>query len=264
MKRLSLRGQTVAYYEQNPNIEECILFIHGNSFSSECFQKQFSSPSLKSYRLIALDLPGHGHSDHLADKSLYTLPYFASVVAEFIDALKLQKVLIAGHSLGGHIALETKVNCRGILIWATPPLSNPPDFTTAYVSDPDVGLFFKEELQNSDTEKLLNLCFNASYDRDKFSAVIRATDPKVRATLLESVGRLEFRDEIEVLKTASIPLAIGYGVDDRVVAPAYFPGLAVPQRTVALPGGHNCHLEEAQEFNSFLSSFALEAFGAKA
>ncbi|RLA00888.1 MAG: alpha/beta hydrolase, partial [Gammaproteobacteria bacterium] len=44
--------------------ETCLLFIHGNSSSKSVFSKQLSSDLAKKYRLIALDLPGHGDSDN--------------------------------------------------------------------------------------------------------------------------------------------------------------------------------------------------------
>src|SRR5690349_10408510 len=44
-----------------------IVFVHGNSASSLAYQKQLESSLADHYRLIALDLPGHGSSPAATD-----------------------------------------------------------------------------------------------------------------------------------------------------------------------------------------------------
>jgi pimeloyl-ACP methyl ester carboxylesterase len=56
------------------------------------------------WRVIALDLPGHGHSDHLPGGAHYHfIDYVRSVLAA-ADALGLQHYDLLGHSLGAGIA----------------------------------------------------------------------------------------------------------------------------------------------------------------
>src|SRR5579872_1636260 len=51
-----------------------VVLIHGNSCSSQVFQKQFTTFGPR-YRLIAIDLPGHGKSDNALDpESAYNIP----------------------------------------------------------------------------------------------------------------------------------------------------------------------------------------------
>jgi pimeloyl-ACP methyl ester carboxylesterase len=54
--------------------------------------------------VIALDLPGHGHSDHLpAGADYYYLDYVRDVLAA-ADALRLSRYTLLGHSLGAGVA----------------------------------------------------------------------------------------------------------------------------------------------------------------
>lgn len=55
------------------------------------------------FRVIALDLPGHG----LSGKPVmaYTIDSMAGFLKSFLSAMKLEKVFLAGHSLGGAISL---------------------------------------------------------------------------------------------------------------------------------------------------------------
>ena len=44
-----------------------VVLIHGNSSSSSVFSRQLDGPLGRCFRLIAVDLPGHGASDDAKD-----------------------------------------------------------------------------------------------------------------------------------------------------------------------------------------------------
>jgi len=56
------------------------------------------------FRVLAVDQRGHGQSDKPA--SGYDFPSVVRDVLEFVDALGLERPVIAGHSWGGNVALE--------------------------------------------------------------------------------------------------------------------------------------------------------------
>src|SRR5690606_24550215 len=55
------------------------------------------------FRCLAIDLPGNGLSE--GGNFPYSMYYFASVINEFISALELEDPVLAGHSMGGQIAI---------------------------------------------------------------------------------------------------------------------------------------------------------------
>ena len=55
-------------------------------------------------RVIALDLPGHGLSDHLPAAARYDLPLYVQALHAAAAALRLDRFDLLGHSLGGAIA----------------------------------------------------------------------------------------------------------------------------------------------------------------
>ena len=59
------------------------------------------------YRVIALDLPGHGKPG--MEKVRYSIEEMAGIVKELLDQLELEKVTMFGHSLGGYITLAFAV-----------------------------------------------------------------------------------------------------------------------------------------------------------
>lgn len=52
------------------------------------------------YNIYALDLPSHNNSDAFQELSL---DLYTNVLRTFIDYLKVEKVILAGHSLGGAV-----------------------------------------------------------------------------------------------------------------------------------------------------------------
>ena len=61
------------------------------------------------FHLVALDRPGSGYSTRLPEHD-GRLSEQASLIADFIDAMGMEKPLLVGHSLGGAIALATALN----------------------------------------------------------------------------------------------------------------------------------------------------------
>ena len=95
-----------------------VLLIHGNSACKEIFARQFEAAGLARYRLIALDLPGHGASDDAPDPSAtYALDGFAAACAMVLRQLGVGPTQLLGWSLGGHIGLEL-LGRRPDRVWA--------------------------------------------------------------------------------------------------------------------------------------------------
>lgn len=80
-----------------------LLFLHGFGANSYSWSKVSQSLS-EDYRLILLDLKGHGASPKPNDKA-YSLRDQAELVSAFITDNALEDVTLIGHSLGGGIAL---------------------------------------------------------------------------------------------------------------------------------------------------------------
>ncbi len=105
---LELDTQTsIAYIDEgDKSSANILLFIHGLSSYIPAWQKLI--PMLKTkFRCIAIDLPGYGKSSPSLHKAEIT--YFAKTVSSFIEKMNLNKVTLAGHSMGGQVAIQTSL-----------------------------------------------------------------------------------------------------------------------------------------------------------
>lgn len=98
-------GVQIAYEERGaskPGTATLVL-IHGWCCDRTQFASQLESMS-KSRRVVALDLPGHGESGHNREK--WTIKGYGADVKAVCEKLSLERVILAGHSMGGPVSLE--------------------------------------------------------------------------------------------------------------------------------------------------------------
>lgn len=83
---------------------DSILFIHGWSASHMAWRYQYESELADEFRLVALDLRGHGMSEAPRDASSYREPrLWAEDIAAIIEALGLDRPILVGWSYGGYV-----------------------------------------------------------------------------------------------------------------------------------------------------------------
>ena len=84
-----------------------LLFIHGLGSSLRDWEEQVPVFS-KKFKVITLDLRGHGQTDK--PKGPYSISMFAEDIAELIKSLKVDPVHVVGISLGGAIGFHLAIN----------------------------------------------------------------------------------------------------------------------------------------------------------
>lgn len=86
---------------------EAVLLLHGWASNYKCFNQVI--PLLKDkYRVLALDYPGFGESEMI--RTSFSVDDYADIVVKFLEELKVDKVILLGHSYGGRIII--KLNSR--------------------------------------------------------------------------------------------------------------------------------------------------------
>ncbi|MCB0489301.1 MAG: alpha/beta hydrolase, partial [Cyclobacteriaceae bacterium] len=83
--------------------EKTLFFVHGWCIDQNYWNSQVSFFN-KNYKVVTVDLPGHGESGKNRDS--WKVSDYASDVVKVIDDLQLKHVILVGHSMGGDIVLE--------------------------------------------------------------------------------------------------------------------------------------------------------------
>jgi pimeloyl-ACP methyl ester carboxylesterase len=94
------------------------VLLHGFLGSKELFQNIHDNLS-RHFRVINIDLPGHGQSDCFG--YVHSMELMAKSVKAVMDHLRLKKYILVGHSMGGYAALAFGElfpdNLRGICLF---------------------------------------------------------------------------------------------------------------------------------------------------
>jgi len=102
-KWAKMDGNKIHYYDiGNSKAKNALVFIHGWTCSVEFWKDNYNA--FPNYRVIALDLPGHGQSDK--PKVNYSMEYFAQSVDAVMKKAGVKKAVLVGHSMGTPIARE--------------------------------------------------------------------------------------------------------------------------------------------------------------
>ncbi|MDJ0556332.1 MAG: alpha/beta hydrolase [Microcoleaceae cyanobacterium MO_207.B10] len=268
-QKVEISTQKIAYYESSGK-KQTIFLIHGNSSSGRSYLNQLQSQLGDTYRLIAMDLPGHGLSDVAANPEVtYTLPGYANAVVEVAKALDASNAIFVGWSLAGHILLEASdrlTDARGIVIFGTPPIAdNPPDLENAFLPHPSFSLGLTAELSQEDMLAYVTTFFRPDMVEipELFLEDIALTDGRARGNLGASITPGGYQDEIEIVGNMKIPLMIIHGEEEQLVNADYIVELKMPtlwngEIQFIANAGHAPHWEMPEKFNSLLMDFITD------
>lgn len=265
---LMIDGQQIAY-RQSLGSESAVLLLHGNSSCSRAFERQLDGDLGRTHRLVALDLPGFGDSQPVSDPdAVLGLQGWARTVVKAAAALGLEDAVLVGWSLGGHVALEALTDlphCKGVLIFGTPPIAFPPDMAAAFLPHPAMGAGFSATPSETEMRAYTNAFFapDATDIPDFFFADMCRADGRARAAVAASIRPGGYQDEVAIVRSLRIPLAVVQGEQEQLVSLPYLQGLEMPTlwrgQVQVVPGaGHAPQWEQPAAFNSLLAAFVAD------
>ncbi|MFY1689416.1 alpha/beta fold hydrolase [Plantactinospora sp. WMMB782] len=132
---LRLDGGDIHVRQDGPRDAPALVLIHGLGASTEWWSPMV--PTLaRSYRVIRIDLLGHGRSAKPAGGG-YTVPQQGRLVGQALEQLGIAHATVIGHSTGGYVATalaEHRSDLVGALV-----LVNTGPRLDAFISDGPVG-----------------------------------------------------------------------------------------------------------------------------
>lgn len=244
-----------------------IVLLHGSASSKDVFARQLQSELAVQFRLIALDLPGHGESSDASQPTRdYTIVGLAAAVREALQQLSIRRAVFFGWSLGGHVAIEvagTSTLVAGLMLTGTPPVGHGPlamlrGFQTSW----DMLLAGKEEFSERDIDRFAGLCFEDSAV-PRFRLAIARADGRLRPVFQRSMMRGEGVDQRATVEALDVPVAIVNGAREPFARLGYLPTLRYRALwhdacVVINDAGHAPFWQRPEAFNALLGQFAAD------
>ncbi|WAC08163.1 MAG: alpha/beta hydrolase [Thermodesulfobacteriota bacterium] len=106
-RTIHVDGQNIAYLER-PGEGQTIVLLHGFGANKDTWIR-FVRYLPKKFRILAIDMPGHGDNSRNMDVS-YDAQHLTDVFSRTVEYLGLQRFHLAGHSFGGYVAMRYAVN----------------------------------------------------------------------------------------------------------------------------------------------------------
>jgi len=100
LKHLTYKNTTISYTDDGKGI--AVVLLHGFLENKTMWGPYILALS-KKYRIITIDLLGHGQTDPMG--YVQTMEDNADAVQAVLSELRIRKVVIGGHSMGGYVAL---------------------------------------------------------------------------------------------------------------------------------------------------------------
>ena len=231
-----------------------VVLVHG--FGGDLNGWLFNQPALaERYRVIALDLPGHGESSKDAGRG--DLDTLSGVLVSFLEALEIDRAHLVGHSLGGSTSLKTALDhpARVASLTLICPAGLGAEINTDF-TDGLVAATRRKQLQ-----PVLELLFSNPdlVSRDMAENLLRAKRLDGAQDALGAIKDANFSggrqaDVLrERLRELEIPVQIIWGGDDKIIPALHAEGLSEGVRASVLPGaGHMPHMEKAAEVNRII------------
>ena len=247
-------GVTIVYSAAGAG-ETALVFIHGGLADRSFFDDQLKAFAGR-YRVIALDLPGHGESG--ANRTKWGLPEFGADVKAVVDAEKLKRVILFGNSLGGPTAIEAALLLGGRVIGVVGiDTFQSLDYRTTTEEVLQRAEAFRKDYSGS-LKQMMQALFHPDADpalmADAEQRMSRSSPEAVYSMLISMAGY----DEAEPARRLTVPLrAINgdlYPTDIQGVRKVKADFDAVVMKHM----GHYPMLERPEEFNRLVAAVVEE------
>lgn len=240
-----------------------VLFLHGRGMSHEVWQNQVHALQSE-FRLITLDMRGHGDSEKVAGP--YTHDAYAEDVRKVILRLRLRNLCLVGMSTGSFIILKYAqkygfgpyVKCIALVGTAS--------VLKAAKNSPNSGWHAKQikPLEENFTKAIWDLPYQMLHEPQQPMAqwLFQVNLKTPLTVLLQTLEANTKEDYRPVLPKIDVPTLILQGKFDRLTPIQGARYMAKKIHNAKLvefdKSGHPPHLEEPGKFNKVLGRFLRE------
>ena len=232
-----------------------LVLLHGFMEDSQIWNPIVEDLKLER-QVICIDLPGHGKSEGVA--SVHSMKLMAEVVFEVLKNLEIQKISIAGHSMGGYVSLEFLENFPMMLQSLVLINSTPIEDTVEKREIRDRSVKLVEENKRAYIKMAISNLFSES-SRTKFASEIedlklRSSKMKVKNIQAALMGMKIRTNKINALKAFSGQKIILASEQDPILEIKDLQKVSKECECdfYRLKNGHNSYLEDRENLTQIM------------
>lgn len=270
MEKFVMAGGTPVRYADAGKGIQAVVLLHGYLESIEVWD-DFAGELGKEYRVLRVDLPGHGFSDW-GGREVIGIDYMADTVAAVLETAGIDKCTVVGHSMGGYVALSLAANhpekVEGLVLFHSSPNADTPEKAENRQREIELIEAGKKEMLSrvnpgkGFAEINLRRCAEAIAD---LSEQVMLTEDEAIVAVLK--GMSQRKDRNEDMRKLAVPELMIFGLGDNYipVAAAESMALAQPQAKVAWleKSGHMGFVEQPAESLAILKDFLASVAAAR-
>ena len=250
MPTVSVNGLRIAYATAGAG-SPTVCLVHGTGGSSEVWRSQLEGLADLGH-IVAVDLPGHGRSGGSIPKRIEDA---AALVAGFLEALGVTRVIIGGHSMGGAIAQQFALSFGArvdglVLIGTGARLRVLPRLLDLLATSHQEGV-----------NQLMSLAVGARAPAELRAALHRSTAENPPGVVLGDLQACDVFDVMSGISTVQAPALVICGEEDQLTPPKYsgFLGQQIAgARVVVVAGaGHYVQVEKPRETTAAVREFMI-------
>lgn len=213
MKYIEIRGKKISFTDKGEG--PCLVLLHGFTESSGIW-KQFIRRLSGRFRVVAVDLPGFGKSDCLAE--VHSMELMAGVVKKVLQALDVKQCVMAGHSMGGYVTLAFARlyprMLKGICIFHAHPFADTEEGRKLRERAIEVIRADKFSFILQFIPSLFPDETHEKYRKQIDNLIQEASKLSKEAILAAMIGMKKRQDSVETLKYLKIPVLFILGMKD--------------------------------------------------
>lgn len=246
-----------------------LLWIHGFPLGAEIYQNQLSIPGV---RHILPDLPGFGQSDPFDLPEETTIHQYTSDLLGLLDALKIDRAIVAGLSMGGYIAFDlarvAPERLLGLILIDTKEA--PDDDAARRARMSSIETIRRTRKTRDFVDGMLpKLLADRSLDDEELVETLRSlmASASITAVVAAQHAMAVRPDSSDILPEITCPTLVIAGSEDVVTPPDITRRMAdaIPDATMKLieGAGHLPPIERPEQFNQAVSEFLVEKIEVK-
>ena len=248
-------GEEIRIHYLEAGVGEPLLLIHGIGQSLYTWRRVFSELS-ENYRVIAVDLPGHGYSGR-PEEFAYSMDEMADLLRGFLDAVDVRSAHMVGFSTGAMYMLrfltlypECVANCIAI---SPGGITKQMPSLIRSLNNPLAAVFTRNLFAASDVKKLLLSCVSdpaVVSDRVVHQYYHPVSDGYSREALMYAVQNFDMDYVTEGLREVDHEVLLLWGKEDRWHTPnhsVFFQGVLQSGRYFLIRGANHLVQEDSPD-----------------